>query len=237
MRSIPVSMPHAAFYVVQLVMRREIVPGDEFQCRTQHFMWCNSVSVARGEVVDVSMPHAAFYVVQLTFDSREDVNNWFQCRTQHYMWCNIAEQIAGNGLHSFNAARSILCGATRQHQQLLRFLDVSMPHAALYVVQPFVGWHNDNINGVSMPHAALYVVQLPSRVLRRNPDKFQCRTQHYMWCNYYRQILVSSNPVSMPHAAFYVVQPRLATMTITYSMFQCRTQHFMWCNHFRSFSR
>ena len=59
-------MPHAAFYVVQQLMRDgQIEVDSEFQCRTQHFMWCNSV-VTREYMTDfVSMPHAAFYVVQL----------------------------------------------------------------------------------------------------------------------------------------------------------------------------
>ena len=36
----------------------------------------------------------------------------FQCRTQHFMWCN-GEECGGEGaLLGFNAARSILCGAT-----------------------------------------------------------------------------------------------------------------------------
>ena len=35
---------------------------------------------------------------------------------------------------------------------------------------------------------------------------FQCRTQHFMWCNLMDALIVS------------------------YKEFQCRTQHFMWCN-------
>ena len=39
--------------------------SKEFQCRTQHDMWCNAV-------VDVDSV----------------VGEVFQCRTQHDMWCN-----------------------------------------------------------------------------------------------------------------------------------------------------
>ena len=60
----------------------------------------------------------------------------FQCRTQHCMWCN---DVTTNYVD-------------------YRYV-VSMPHAALYVVQPA----GDRIRcitvRVSMPHAALYVVQ------------------------------------------------------------------------------
>ena len=106
-----------------------------------------------------------------------------------------------------------------------------------------------------MPHAAFYVVQHHGlKEKHYGLFWFQCRTQHYMWCNYYRQILVSSNPVSMPHAAFYVVQrpftsqrcgvevsmPHAAFYVVqqsevlplsSFRQFQCRTQHFMWCNY------
>ena len=37
--------------------------------------------------------------------------------------------------------------------------------------------------GVSMPHAALYVVQLFSVKRQGDDGLFQCRTQHCMWCN------------------------------------------------------
>ena len=60
-----VSMPHAAFYVVQLLSVAFHLP-----------------------VTGVSMPHAAFYVVQLRAVAMR------------------------SGSSSFNAARSILCGAT-----------------------------------------------------------------------------------------------------------------------------
>ena len=62
-------------------------------------------------------------------------------------------------INSFNAARSILCGATNKDAAL------------------------------------------------RLMHKFQCRTQHFMWCNKYRlKRRKSFFEVSMPHAAFYVVQ-------------------------------
>ena len=59
-----------------------------FQCRTQHFMWCNK------------------RVTTVEFDSK------FQCRTQHFMWCNLGFRTTPSWRFSFNAARSILCGAT-----------------------------------------------------------------------------------------------------------------------------
>ena len=83
-----------------------------------------------------------------------------------------------------------------------------MPHAAFYVVQ----LRNERyvITGleVSMPHAAFYVVQLNRFMLLRSYGEFQCRTQHFMWCNSGASASAPRMTVSMPHAAFYVVQLR-----------------------------
>ena len=81
-----------------------------------------------------------------------------------------------------------------------------MPHAAFYVVQHAGRPCTGGLSRVSMPHAAFYVVQLNG--LKETFDircfnaarsilcgattfdiryktglKFQCRTQHFMWCN------------------------------------------------------
>ena len=82
-----------------------------------------------------------------------------------------------------------------------------MPHAAFYVVQLVGGYVCMTFSKVSMPHAAFYVVQLAElqgilavtsfnaarsilcgatqmvSIQNTLEDAFQCRTQHYMWCN------------------------------------------------------
>ena len=82
------------------------------------------------------MPHAALYVVQPEL-------------------CGGTENVSPG----FNAAHSIVCGATREEMPLLRKIPVSMPHAALYVVQHHLDGALSEFLSVSMPHAALYVVQ------------------------------------------------------------------------------
>ena len=132
------------------------------------------------------MPHAALWVVQLlicnthlrqerfnaargfvggatpVFSGKEVRTFVFQCRTRLCGWCNLL------------ACRCLDAGTS-----------VSMPHAALWVVQlkPTVlyGAHRK----VSMPHAALWVVQ---------PEKYKGFRTLFLW-------------VSMPHAALWVVQP------------------------------
>ena len=106
------------------------------------------------------MPHAAFYVVQLNSFFLYIISRKFQCRTQHFMWCNLCSSSCTARKTCFNAARSILCGAT-------------------IVVEI-----KDSAAVVSMPHAAFYVVQHIKSIIKHNfIRRFQCRTQHFMWCN------------------------------------------------------
>ena len=108
-------MPHAAFYVVQRIRSESksrallvSMPHAAFYVVQQH-------KPRKGKSrKEVSMPHAAFYVVQ-----RLPLHTYRAC------W-------------SFNAARSILCGATFDIATQVEGISVSMPHAALYVVQQLI---------------------------------------------------------------------------------------------------
>ena len=154
------------------------------------------------------MPHAALWVVQ-RFWARSAASispfnaargflggaasssqpilgtrSWFQCRTRLCGWCStLARRIS----------------KPRE--------PVSMPHAALWVVQQLTGLSFDLAYSVSMPHAALWVVQ------RGTAD-----------------VLDVPNVVSMPHAALWVVQRRLVTESIPCLRFQCRTRLCGWCS-------
>ena len=83
----------------------------------------------------------------------------FQCRTQHDMWCNDDKRFFQTTHLGFNAARSMICGATILLSMKDGQLFVSMPHAALWVVQRLWALYVDGHPPVSMPHAALWVVQ------------------------------------------------------------------------------
>ena len=203
-----------------------------FQCRTQHFMWCNFYEKLKGVT-----------------------RTWFQCRTQHFMWCNKNSESHNQQSFGFNAARSILCGATEKEEIGRVTYLVSMPHAAFYVVQL-----NDCI-----PSSITRTFQCRTqhfmwcncrRVLAKSRSAlFQCRTQHFMWCNIERGVFNGKHHVSMPHAAFYVVQLHLVELDGLQLMsfnaarsilcgatpikicslgkptrFQCRTQRFVGCN-------
>ena len=67
----------------------------------------------RSEPIGAPMPHAALWVVQQRKEDDFYDERKFQCRTQHCMWCNCAFQRVQCGTKSFNAARSIVCGATK----------------------------------------------------------------------------------------------------------------------------
>ena len=84
------------------------------------------------------MPHAALFVVQ--------------------QYSSILRLIE---VARFNAARGFVGGAAIYNAYIHHeFESVSMPHAALWVVQRNRGARFGRSGHVSMPHAALWVVQL-----------------------------------------------------------------------------
>ena len=84
---------------------------------------------------------------------------------------------------------------------------VSMPHAALWVVQlPFYKIAR-KLHIVSMPHAALWVVQRSEGSFYGNIFGFQCRTRLCGWCSGgFLMYNINSKP------------------------FQCRTRLCEWCS-------
>ena len=118
---------------------------------------------------------------------------------------------------------------------LIRFFGmfiVSMPHAALWVVQPRPTIMTSWSVGVSMPHAALWVVQHTNAARAAARDWFQCRTRRCGWCNAkVRELLAGNIFVSMPHAALWVVQLLCVRNDAGWAgAFQCRTRLCGWCN-------
>ena len=132
-----------------------------FQCRTRLCWWCKEdKDTALRIVYNVSMPHAALLVVQdaycwdkIHIDSSfnaargfvggartngcEDsaIKRSFQCRTRLCWWCKKKCNGCPIFIFCFNAARGFVGGA-----RMILFLSkilfvVSMPHAALLVVQ------------------------------------------------------------------------------------------------------
>ena len=106
----------------------------------------------------VSMPHAALWVVQKKNHGNEDGFSEFQCRTRLCGWCNWKAQSMVSSCPCFNAARGFVGGARYPRRRLRDERDVSMPHAALWVVQLLL----------------LIISPLLSM--------FQCRTRLCGWC-------------------------------------------------------
>ena len=59
----------------------------------------------------------------------------FQCRTRLCGWCNRCMYSSPRDILGFNAARGFVGGATARRRRSQKAILVSMPHAALWVVQ------------------------------------------------------------------------------------------------------
>ena len=165
-------------------MKMQSLPSDQFCFNAARSILCGATYTPRTFPFSfvVSMPHAAFYVVQQHVPHPLKSLRMFQCRTQHFMWCNIAEQIAGNGLHSFNAARSILCGATSPPRRKPKSLQFQCR------TQHFMWCNIDDVGVYSSSgcfNAARSILCGATTKENISPASlmFQCRTQHFMWCN------------------------------------------------------
>ena len=138
-----------------------------FQCRTRLCGWCSSgAALVIGGAFIVSMPHAALWVVQQLFVGyflfiemgfnaargfvggaatsplpHDRFINKFQCRTRLCGWCSLVRELdLDSRFCCFNAARGFVGGAARRRRRrCCNRCCVSMPHAALWVVQPCNG--------------------------------------------------------------------------------------------------
>ena len=155
-------MPHAALWVVQLVggMMSSAV-SSSFNAARGFVGGAASMSTSASTTLTVSMPHAALWVVQLRLaENVKDVGEMFQCRTRLCGWCSHNEKEV-DGIVSGFQCRTRLCGwcsGKFPHDSSV-WRVVSMPHAALWVVQLISRTTITSRIAVSMPHAALWVVQ------------------------------------------------------------------------------
>ena len=183
-------MPHAALWVVQRrFLSRIAFRLDGFQCRTRLCGWCSlcraeshaactlCFNAARGFVGGAAFQTKTIKVAVSSFNaargfvggaaargSQEGGTQCvFQCRTRLCGWCSPDGQRAcTSAVSRFNAARGFVGGAAWERSRLVaQSVFVSMPHAALWVVQQKLSMQWQKLLLVSMPHAALWVVQRP----------------------------------------------------------------------------
>ncbi len=180
-----------------------------FSCALWACFSDRSVSGERSEPIGAPMPHAALCVVQPPLYTEDPLDYVFQCRTRLCGWCS------GNG------------GFT----ECMIFV-VSMPHAALWVVQQssgstpnssercfnaargFVGGAATSsfthVRAVGGFNAACGFVGGAAETLGEELVQkllFQCRTRLCGWCNRVEGGSYElQRYVSMPHAALWVVQ-------------------------------
>ena len=205
---IDVSMPHAALWVVQPETPAVPVSQNGFQCRTRLCGWCNDVSS-----------------IEWIYQSK------FQCRTRLCGWCNVRQFYVCDNSCTFQC-RTRLCGWCNENAP-----DNPVPNKGFNAARGFVGGATINGAlvemrvRVSMPHAALWVVQLLSRGYQQSILTFQCRTRLCGWCNPKEAREFIKAVVSMPHAALWVVQlPVIKGVSQWDWRFQCRTRLCGWCN-------
>ena len=159
---LPVSMPHAALWVVQLHRSQLVWVLGRFQCRTRLCGWCSPASrrsLPRGDCFNAARGFVGGAASDVTLD--EDLIRRFQCRTRLCGWCStVRVAFCPCQIVRFNAARGFVGGAAEEvvndDYYELKFqcrtrlcgwcssspllllsprLVVSMPHAALWVVQ------------------------------------------------------------------------------------------------------
>ena len=84
-----VSMPHAAFYVVEPVYKVRFNPLSSVSMPHAAFYVVEQINYSL-ECMHflVSMPHAAFYVVERVRKRGMLIGRLFQCRTRLSMWWN-----------------------------------------------------------------------------------------------------------------------------------------------------
>ena len=160
----------------------------EFQCRTRLCVWCSVVLIvsyltakgfnaARGFVCGAASQSSALSHLPLGFnaargfvcgaanDVYEQVKEFdkFQCRTRLCVWCSkLADpRWLTSSMFQCRTRLCVWCSFERDHPRPLG-RRVSMPHAALCVVQHWRVRVSCDPAAVSMPHAALCVVQLVS---------------------------------------------------------------------------
>ena len=201
------------------------------------------------------MPHAALLVVQVTRSAASTASavcfnaargfvggarpyqDWvppkapkFQCRSRLCWWCKSdIKDLTSEMMEVSMPLAALLVVQAGVTVCSIKSFPVSMPLAALVVVQGSGRTAPTRPRRVSMPLAALLVVQAAIAKSTRVLDLFQCRSRLCWWC----KIVINHAPairgVSMPLAALLVVQEWVWIWWSVYTMFQCRSRLCWWC--------
>ena len=181
-----VSMPHAALWVVQPQAQQAIPVQVRFQCRTRLCGWCSR-----------------------ELDRIVENDKKFQYRTRLCGWCSIMVGTGRGAAHGFNTARGFVGGAASRGT-----MSASRPWGFQYRTR-LCGWCSPKrmlafrTPGVSIPHAALWVVQRPYMLMFNFVGKFQYRTRLCGWCS----LVARSSCPPREKKSFWKVSGNLRVLT------------------------
>ena len=156
------------------------------------------------------------------------------CRTRLCGWCSqlLWKHLRCGHLVSMPHAALWVVQPCRRIR-IFRVWRVSMPHAALWVVQPSRKCGNCERREVSMPHAALWVVQRYfSLITRRRLDGFNAAR------GFVGGATTNSIAKRHPYGCFNAARGFVGGATVHREVplppsyrFQCRTRLCGWCNY------
>ena len=195
----------ATFFPHGVLPRRDV-----FQCRTRLCGWCNSYGSIPIRVTHDSFNAARGFVggAARHLSGKRSPSNGFNAARS--MICGATSRSSSMRAQrcGFNAARSIVCGATARSSACSAGRKVSMPHAALYVVQPSSST-SASIQLTCFNAARSMICGATTRTSRITLMRYCFNAARSMICG-------------ATHLGY--------CYTREYPQFQCRTQHDMWCN-------
>ena len=162
-------MPHAALFVVQEQLSLVVQMVSSFQCRTRLCLWCKDFNRSHHRRITCFNAARGFVCgARCCKNMRGDME-----------WC-------------FNAARGFVCGARlRCSMERLREMCFNAARGFVCGARPWIILLLQ-AHGVSMPHAALFVVQVRIIKLPTANPLFQCRTRLCLWCKFQNKNNTSS---------------------------------------------
>ena len=189
------------------VVRSPSRSSRSFQCRTRLCWWCKiKLRTADLYLFRFQCRTRLCWWCKITSLSPRKGLSMFQCRTRLCWWCKSVSRDIYYICWSFNAARGFVGGARGDEAAFIRRGLVSMPHAALLVVQDAIIQRGEDKQAFQCRTRLCWWCKFITRSGRMNVSGFQCRTRLCWWCK-------RVHPSGL----------------LSLAGFQCRTRLCWWC--------